>query len=426
MEPVTSQRETQLQGRGQYSILTFRVGKRTSQGASKAVVAHNGLLPSPYTKIYAPQMSSLQWHWFRSTSETITLLDDPAKESFWNKGQALIPLVKGQSYVGFATRSVASLHLHYLRTTSTSNSSTATPAERSNSPSHTSMPKPGDPVSSTGSSEKSSATSSNNTPDLIEAYRNLVSATSTFRTMVPSVDDKNWIACVGFSITVTVFQFDTARRAQPDDFRTIVLDTLRALRNASTLRAQIIPHLRRPIVDQTEALISRQRQAENVDRIVSGPPVDEAMSSMRELIRSLMLRQAQVYGFEASRINPQWSTSIEGPSPARLSEDLSSALNAAVELEQWTTRIAGKPRRWQDVMSWPSRFSDRFFSLVAARDSAALAVIVHWFTIIDRAPRRWYMDGWALRAAAVIINDIEPEWEEFVAWPRRYFGLDRR
>lgn len=422
MEPVTSQGRGQVQSRGQYSVLTFRVGKRSPQGASKPNVGPNVVLPSPLNRISTPEMSSLHGHWFQFTSETMTLIDDPAKESFWNKGQALIPFVKGQSYIGFATCSVASLHLHYLRTTS--QYSTSALAHYSNGSSHAPRLKSFDPATGITTSETPNVSSSDtNTPELIEAYKNLVSAISSFRRMVPSVNAKNWIACVGFSITVTVFQLDTARRAQPDDFKTIVLDTLRALRNASTMSAQTSPYLRRPIAGQTDALVSRQRQAEYMAEIVSGPPVDEALGSIGGLIRSIMLRRAQTHGFEANDIDPQWSTGLVGPSPADSSENLGSILQAAVVLEQWTMRIAGRPRRWQDVTSWPSCVSDHFLSLIAARDSAALAVIVHWFAIVDRAPRRWYLDGWALRAAAVVINDVGPEWEDLVEWPRRYFGF---
>ncbi|ROV94099.1 hypothetical protein VMCG_08223 [Cytospora schulzeri] len=371
-------------------------------------------------------MSSLQRHWFQFTSNTLILLDDPARESFWNKGQALIPFVKGQSYVGFATRSVASLHINYLRTTSTSGSPTTALARGSDGSSGSSISKPVDSAPGRFISPPSSISSSNTeSPDIIEAYKNLVSATSTFRSMVPCVNDKNWVACVGFSIAVTVFQFDTARRAAPHDFKTIVVDTLRALRNAATIHTQISPQIRSRIAGQTDALESRQKRADIMVQAVTGSPLDEALDSIGGLIRSIMLRQAQAHGYEDNNIDPQWFTGLEGPSPARLSEDLGSILQAAVALEKWIMKIVGRPRRWQDIMFWPSSVSDHFFSLIVARDSAALAVIVHWFAIVDRAPRRWYLDGWALRAAAVVMIHIGPEWEDLLVWPRRHFGFER-
>lgn len=299
----------------------------------------------------------------------------------------MTPFASDASYTASAARCVAALHVNYLRT----------------------------------SSQGSSSSPIIKTEELVDAYQNLGSALASFRTQVKAVDQSNLVACVAFAMSILIFNLDNARRAPPEDFKSIVVEAIKALRSTSTIRSSFMSLTQESILVQMGDLESEQRELEIAVQITAGEPkriFEQSLDKIDDLIQRLERETAQQIGVRVQKTD-DYRRLVLGSG-----RDLDSRLLAAVALRTWAIHIGLRPRQWSDVLFWPWCTTIDFISLLDARDSAALVVTVYWFAFISRSVKRWYLDGWARRAAAVAIKQVGPGWDEILLWPKMQMGLD--
>lgn len=92
-------------------------------------------------------------------------------------------------------------------------------------------------------------------------------------------------------------------------------------------------------------------------------------------------------------------------------------------LRDWLDLTSGHPRTWHHFIWWPSTIGSEYMSLLARREPMALVIFVYWSAIMQNAPKRWFLDGWAARVAAPIFESLGPESNDILAWPRMALRL---
>lgn len=355
-------------------------------------------------------------------------------------------MIKQQPYIESVARCVASLHINALRSASNPSAWTRNLAS---SP------------SSNGGSGRGRLTyagaiisHSSEAPEVFEAYKQLAIALSAFRAEVTKLDCSNWVNCGTFAIGVLVFRLDHARRAPAGDLQAIVIDPLHALRTTTAMADQILaflPLAHRDKLGGTGSVVQRPVRP----RIVEGPAqLKETLGRMDVLLRRVegeVGQEAVLPSFQHA-VPPalvRQSTAATGSSGNdnnnnnRISGSCSSSsipshggggghqnkeqqppsdarLRAAAALRAWTEHVAGRPRAWIHLisaMSWSSHISEDFISLVLEEEPTALMITLYWLVIVNRTAKRWYLEGWAKKAAMTILEKIGPGWEDMVAWP---------
>lgn len=67
---------------------------------------------------------------------------------------------------------------------------------------------------------------------------------------------------------------------------------------------------------------------------------------------------------------------------------------------------------------------DEFSELLNERHPVSLLIYIHWCAIMHRAPNRWFLNGWARRAATAAALHLGPQWDEFLEWPRTVLATE--
>lgn len=383
----------QGQQQGRYSLIIFEPPTTADryQARRAAAVAARAMARAPSPgRISTPGQDNNTSYFFSSTARTIMLVDDQAASSFWMGD--LAPYMSGQYYVRYAAMSLTALHIHHLR-----------------NPSGPSSPGP---VPSTPPRDSA----------LVEAYRNQISATATFRSTVSGVTGSNLLPCLVFSISVIVFHLDSARRSAGLDFQRLLVEPFGALRSAAAIWVQMLPVMVGGIMDGAlpAFIMSQVRSVQALNEKAGGggggpgrpddPWLDEALASFEHLRQRIgRAPQQQQRGRPGARRAAARARDVCG--------------EAGEALLQLYLHSGGAPKTWVHIIWWPAFMPEGVYALVAGREPRALLLVVYWCVVMARAARRWYWDGWAGRAAAAALAHVGPEWEDVLAWPRRELGL---
>lgn len=264
------------------------------------------------------------------------------------------------------------------------------------------------------------------TTDLVEAHKYLNTALADFRTQVTVVTKANWIACISFAMDVLVVNIDTARRAPITDFQAAVVEPIKSTRITLTMRKTIRQHL----FDDADAIRDLRKQQE-LRRAQLEVAVKERRMCLETFahLEHLLRKLERHIGRKVATLHTKSEdyiafirdySSVDPPSE----EGVDTRLLAALSLRAWAQQTGGYPGQWGDFTSWAWCLSAEFISFLAAKDEAAVVIVIYWFVIINRISWRWFLDGWAQRAVIASLRHIGPGWDDVLAWPKSQLGLD--
>lgn len=212
------------------------------------------------------------------------------------------------------------------------------------------------------------------TPDVMEhAYDHLVQGSQRFRSAVPALTENNWFASMTFGIAMLVFHFQIARTSLEAETS---FGSFLVLRQSSSMARAVGPWLR------SSGLQSMIRRDDK--------PAPELDSRDEIAILGLHLLLTAKISDPAHWVPCQ---------------------HAIDALHLWLLRTSGQPQTWRDFVDWPGLVSDEFLGLLQQQHNpVAIVVFVHWCAIMNNAPKRWFLDGWATSAAMRALVWLEEPW----------------
>ncbi|OTA52719.1 hypothetical protein K449DRAFT_440498 [Hypoxylon sp. EC38] len=209
-----------------------------------------------------------------------------------------------------------------------------------------------------------------------------IEASISFRKSQIQVNEANWMAILMFGIGVIVFQFAEALNTsnEADDY----LQVLYILRNSFNLGSEVAPYfLSSPLMQFT------------------GPQLSQLKLSLD--------------GFTWNAICRLDSLDYPKDTPDTIK---CACLHSIVALKEWVIMVQGHPRNWRHFIDWPAAVSAQFLSALSGKYSVAHVVFIYWCSIMYRSPKRWYMIGWADRAANAAMKHLGGEWDHILEFPR--------
>ncbi|KAI2470215.1 hypothetical protein F4781DRAFT_186488 [Annulohypoxylon bovei var. microspora] len=220
------------------------------------------------------------------------------------------------------------------------------------------------------------------------AYRHQIEASILFRNSQVEVNEANWLAILMFGIGVIVFQFVSALKAS--DGEDTYIELVYVLRNSFELAKELGPYLHAsPLMQFTGPHLSRLRL--HLDDLT-------------------------------------WNAvccldTLEHPVDTT-DETRSACLQSIIALKEWVIKTDGYPRNWLHYISWPATVSGQYLSSLSHRHPVALVVFVYWCSIMHRSPKRWYMVGWANRAAGAAMKHLGGQWDAVLEFPRSLLAIE--
>ncbi|KAI1085168.1 hypothetical protein F5B20DRAFT_132231 [Whalleya microplaca] len=213
------------------------------------------------------------------------------------------------------------------------------------------------------------------------AYEHHIAASVLFRNSQAEVNEANWIATLMFGVGVIIFQFATALKTS--DGANEYLEMLQVLRSSFSVSKQLGPFIHSsPLMRFTGPYLS-QRNAH----------------------------------LDAATWNAVCSLeSLDYPG-GTTDETRYACLHSTAALKEWVIDVDGHPENWRHFIHWPAAVSEQYLSALSRRHPVALVIFVYWCAIMCRSPKRWYMDGWANRAADAAVKHLRPEWNYVLVWP---------
>ncbi|KAI0120800.1 hypothetical protein F4776DRAFT_665428 [Hypoxylon sp. NC0597] len=214
------------------------------------------------------------------------------------------------------------------------------------------------------------------------AYQNHIEASILFRKSQAQVNEGNWMAILMFGIGVIVFQFAEALNTsnEADGY----LQVLHVLRSSVNLGSEVAPYLlASPLMRFTGPRLSQLKL-----------PLDEFTWNAICRLDSLDYPK-------------------DTPDTTRC-----ACLHSIAALKEWVIMVEGHPRNWRHFIDWPAAVSVQFLTALSNKYPVALIVFIYWCSIMHHSPKRWYMVGWADRAANAAMKQLGEEWDYILEFPR--------
>ncbi|KAK6220572.1 hypothetical protein LQW54_002017 [Pestalotiopsis sp. IQ-011] len=217
----------------------------------------------------------------------------------------------------------------------------------------------------------------------MHAYRYNLSASDLFRKSKDLVITKeNWFAVLSFGVTVVIFHLAAAQVNKEDnhDF----LEIFRIFRQTSNVAQATVPFFH----------MSHLKVYVDIQKRLSQTALDgEIWSAVNALDDIPFVEDAPKWAIEACR-------------------------DAIANLKDWVRETNGLPRSWTHFFRWPGTVSNDYVKVLANRDDAALLIFVYWCTIMNRSPKRWFMEDWACRDSQAAIASMRSKSTHLLDWPR--------
>lgn len=214
------------------------------------------------------------------------------------------------------------------------------------------------------------------------AHQHHIEASILFRKSQAEVNKANWMATLMFGIGVIIFQFATVLKAsgEADDY----LEMLPIMRSSFSLATEIGRFLEvSPIMYLTGQYLRRLNLH-----------LDEFTWNAVCCLDSLDY--------------PDYTTD----------ETKSACLQSIATLKEWVVNVHGHPGNWRQFIEWPATVPEEYLSALSSRHPVALVVFVYWCSVMHRSPKRWFMVGWANRAADAAMRYLGEEWDPVLEFPR--------
>ncbi|KAI9045306.1 Zn(II)2Cys6 transcription factor domain-containing protein [Aspergillus affinis] len=99
--------------------------------------------------------------------------------------------------------------------------------------------------------------------------------------------------------------------------------------------------------------------------------------------------------------------------------------NAAIDhLKDMMEIYQGKPHRVELAMRWPFGLESKYLNLLRERDPMALAILAHYCLVLHHFRHHWWLEGWSIRVAQSIWDQLHESWKPYVSWVIKEVGLD--
>ncbi|KAI2629956.1 hypothetical protein GGR54DRAFT_628357 [Hypoxylon sp. NC1633] len=214
------------------------------------------------------------------------------------------------------------------------------------------------------------------------AHQYHIEASMLFRNSQIEVNRSNWIAILMFGVGVIVFQFAITLKSANhiNDY----LELLHVMRRSSNVASELGPFV------QTSPLM-----------LLTGP----------------FLRRLHVNLDEFTWKGMCCLDSIEYPE-GTTDEIRCACTHSIAALKNWVIKVDGHPGNWAHFIGWPACISDQYLLALSDTHPVALVIFIYWCAIMHRSPKRWYMVGWANRAANAAMSCLGEEWDYLLEFPR--------
>lgn len=215
----------------------------------------------------------------------------------------------------------------------------------------------------------------------IQASAHHIRALDDFRAVLSHVDQSNCNAVFAFSSITVVHAFAAATVQEPEDVLGALLNCLHLVRGVATI---LQPHWEDlAAMDLAPLLQNGWRQG--------------ATGQVPEI---LSLRTLADSGHD---------------------EDETAAYLAAID-ECHTTflEVLASNKEQSDLalmFTWPVSLSEKFMSLLSARDPVALVILAHFGILFHLKRDCWWLRGWHQRLGTAIESVIGSEYQEWLSWP---------
>ncbi|KAI1304024.1 hypothetical protein F5Y03DRAFT_395694 [Xylaria venustula] len=245
-------------------------------------------------------------------------------------------------------------------------------------------------------------------PQLLQsAYAANMAASQAFRAVEREVNGTNWPAILLFSLCNLMFHFAAAAQfTEPRDFDFLEVFT-HVLRGTGSIRRQLM-----------ERLIQ-------MGFLKEPPPLFFAHDSV--VPPPSLTTTSHIHDGAAARTHAAFALLASARHPADTSAATQLACGEALALlKQWAAVVDGAPDKWSHFFYWPCAVSQTFVSALSAHQPVAVLVFVHWCAVMSRAPRTWFLEGWARRTAFAAVATLEgyDDYHDFLRWPVSIFDLD--
>lgn len=220
------------------------------------------------------------------------------------------------------------------------------------------------------------------------AVQHHITASARFRHAERGVHEGNWLSILMFGVGHIMFNFAAAQFMPDCDFD--FLSIFHILRGTAEIGDQIGVLLER---SKLHSIIERRRRG--MDALSSPDGITEALDR-------LSLIEHPEGTFETTRTHCE---------------------HAIETLKWWVRFVDGAPRTWKHFILWPASVTDGFVTALKERQPVALLIYTYWCVVMQRAPKRWYANGWHQRVAAAAMSKIGPEYRALLEWPRLALSL---
>jgi hypothetical protein len=94
-------------------------------------------------------------------------------------------------------------------------------------------------------------------------------------------------------------------------------------------------------------------------------------------------------------------------------EVLTRAVQALVD---WALICDAAPRTWKHYVVFPGLVSSEFFELLKGEDDLALLILIYWCAIMRLGARRWFLEQWLSRTAAMAQAKLTEDGSHALEW----------
>jgi hypothetical protein len=225
----------------------------------------------------------------------------------------------------------------------------------------------------------------------MHAYRYNLAASDLFRRSNDLIVTKdNWFAVLSFGVTVIIFHL-AAAQVDTDEDRDF-LDVFRIFRQTSRVAQATVPFFR----------MSHLKQYVDYSKSLARPTLD---TTIWDLVNELETMPSLDDG-------PKWAV---------------EACRSAIEsLKEWLQETNSRPRSWAAFLRWPGVVSNHYVQLLEAWNDAALIIFVYWCMIMNRCPKRWFMEDWACRDSDAAMRAMRDCSSHVLDWPREVLKVWKR
>jgi hypothetical protein len=221
-----------------------------------------------------------------------------------------------------------------------------------------------------------------------------VVASSSFRRIEHNMNDTNWPSVTLFTVCHLLFNFAITKYVAADNFDYLEVFK-RVLRSTGDTQKQIVWHVRRAGLLEPSYVPARG-------------DLDAAAAA------ALLTYNAE------TRTALELLALAKHPKGAPI-VTVMACTQALESLTEWAIAADGYPRDWTQFFYWPCVVPPAFVLALEKKQPIATLIFIHWCAIMHRAPKAWFLDGWARRTAFAAMAEVPATNRDLLKWPMTVF-----